>query len=82
MTKYILLTPLAPDMFALDTFDELIEALEEFACGYVYSKDLLGNDIMYATAKSLKTITNMVEQVEIPGIVLEYTNVYDQFVEA
>jgi hypothetical protein len=82
MTKYLLLNPMSPDMFGLETFDELIDALDEFACGYIYSKDLLGNDLMFATSKSLKTITNMVETVEIPGVVVEYTAIYDQFVEA
>ena len=31
--KYILLTPLVPDFFALETHDELLEAVSEFGCG-------------------------------------------------
>jgi len=82
MTTYLLLNPMTPDMFGLTEYKDVEDALDEFACGYLYSKDILGNDIMFATAKSLKTMTNMVTTVEIPGIVIEYTAVYDQFVEA
>lgn len=82
MTKFILLAPLTTEAFGLELFDEIIEALEEFGCGYLASRDILGNVILFATGKTISVLNNMVETVELPGIILEYTAVYDQFVEA
>jgi len=82
MTKYLLLTPLIPKYFSIDTFEEIKEALAEFGCQYIISKDPMGDNILFATAKSLKIIVNMVEIVNLPGVVVECTSVYDQFVEA
>jgi hypothetical protein len=76
--KYILLTPLIPDMFGMNTYDEITEALEEFGCGSLTSTDPLGNTVMFAISATQNALTNMTEQVELPGIVLEYTAVYDQ----
>lgn len=76
--KYILLTPLIPAMFGMDTYDEITESLEEFGCGTIISHDPLGNTVMFATANSKDTMTNMTGSVELPGVVLEYTAVYDQ----
>jgi hypothetical protein len=78
--KYILLTPLIPDMFGMNTYDEITEALEEFGCGSLISIDPLGNTVMFAISATQNALTNMTEQVELPGIVLEYTAVYDQAV--
>jgi len=78
--KYLLLTPLIPSMFGMNTYNELIESLEEFGCGTLQSMDPLGNVVYFATANTTQTITNMTEQVEMPGIVIEYAAVYDQAV--
>jgi len=76
--KYLLLTPLIPSMFGMNTYDEITESLEEFGCGTLQSVDPLGNVVYFATAKTTEAMTNMTEQVELPGIIIEYTAVYDQ----
>jgi len=78
MSKFLLLTPLIPSMFALDTYDELTEALEEFGCKTLMSLDPLGNTVLFVTANTQDIILGMTSSVEMPGIVVEYTAVYDQ----
>ncbi len=78
--KYILLTPLIPSMFGMNTYDEVKESLEEFACSTLMSVDPLGNTVLFAVANTKEIMINMTETVELPGIVLEYTAVYDQMV--
>ncbi len=80
MTRFLLLTPLIPSMFGINTFNELIESLHEFGCGYLQSMDPLGNVVYFATASNKDVMTRMTETVEMPGIVIEYTAVYDQAV--
>lgn len=75
--RYILLNALNPDDFSC-TYNEMIEALEEFGVQTLFSTDTLGNTTAYATAKNKETLIQMCEQVELPGIVIEYTAVYDQ----
>lgn len=65
-------------MFALDTYDELTEALEEFGCKTLVSLDPLGNTVLFAVANTQDIILGMTSSVEMPGIVVEYTAVYDQ----
>jgi hypothetical protein len=67
-------------MFGMNTFNELIESLHEFGCGYLQSMDPLGNVVYFATASNKDVMTRMTETVEMPGIVIEYTAVYDQAV--
>ena len=76
--KYILLTPLIPSMFGMETYEEITDSLEEFGCGTIISHDPLGNTVMFATANSKDAMTNMTGNVELPGVVLGYTEVYDQ----
>jgi hypothetical protein len=76
-TRYILLCALNPDDFSC-TYNEMIEALEEFGVQTLFSSDTTGNTTAYATAKNKEILVRMCEQVELPGIVLEYTAVYDQ----
>jgi hypothetical protein len=80
MSRFLLLTPLIPSMFGMNTYNELIESLNEFGCGYLQSMDPLGNVVYFATASNKDIMTNMTETVEMPGIVIEYTAVYDQAV--
>jgi hypothetical protein len=75
--RYILLNALNPDDFSC-TYNEMIEALEEFGVQTLFSSDTVGNTTAYATARSKETLVSMCEQVELPGIILEYTAVYDQ----
>ena len=78
MSKYILLTPLVPEFFAIDTHEELIEALAEFGCSYLLSHFPNGDTCYFATATTKDALTNMCATVDLPGIALEYTSVYDQ----
>lgn len=78
MSRFLLLTPLIPSMFAMETYEEIQEALEEFGCSTLVSHDPLGNTVMFAISDTQKAMTNMTAQVELPGIVVEYTAVYDQ----
>jgi hypothetical protein len=79
MNKFILLNALNPDDFSC-TYDEMIEALAEFGVQTLVSSDTLGNSVVYAVSNNKQTLLNMTETVELPGIVLEYTAVYDQAV--
>jgi hypothetical protein len=81
MTKFILLNALNPDDFSC-TYNEMIEALEEFGVQTLMSCDTLGNPVVYGVSNNKDTLISMCEQVELPGIVLEYTAVYDQMVSA
>lgn len=78
MSKFLLLTPLIPSMFGMETYPELVESLEEFGCKTLISHDPLGNTVMFAYAHNKDTLINMTTTVEMPGIVIEYTAVYDQ----
>jgi hypothetical protein len=78
MTKYILLTPLTPEAFTIETHDELLEAVNEFGCDLLVSHFPDGNTCSFATANNKDVLIRMCETVELPGIVLEYTAVYDQ----
>jgi hypothetical protein len=82
MAKFLLLSPMVPSMFALDTYTELQECIEEFGCTVLSSKDVLGNLVMFATASTQDALLNMTEATELPGCVVEYNSVYDQFVIA
>jgi hypothetical protein len=75
--RYILLNALNPDDFSC-TYEEMLEALAEFGVETLVSTDTLGNTTVYAVSNSADTLTSMCEQVELPGIVLEYIAVYDQ----
>jgi hypothetical protein len=76
--KYILLSPLVPSMFGMTNYDQIKEALEEFGCSTLESRDSFNNKVLFATANNQDAITNMTSVVQLPGIVLEYTSVYDQ----
>jgi hypothetical protein len=78
MTKFLLLSPLIPSMFALDTYQELIECVEEFGCKTLSSKDVLGNDVLFAVASTQDALLNMTSETLLPGIVVSYTDVFDQ----
>jgi hypothetical protein len=77
--RYILLNALNPDDFSC-TYNEMIEALGEFGVQTLISTDTVGNTTVYAVANSVGTLISMTEQVELPGIILEYTAVYDQVI--
>jgi len=60
------------------TYDEMLEALAEFGVQVLASSNTLGNTVVYAVSDSADTLTSMCEQVELPGVIVEYTSIYDQ----
>lgn len=78
MAKYILLTPMQPEYFGLETHDELLEAVDEFGCNLLLSHFPNGDYVAFATCDNKDVIVRMCETVNLPGIVLEYDKVFDQ----
>jgi hypothetical protein len=79
-TKYLLLNPLKARHFHCTT-EEVIESLHEFGCKAILSPDTTGETLIYATADRKSVLENMVNEVELNGIIIEYTAIYDQIVE-
>jgi dihydrodipicolinate synthase/N-acetylneuraminate lyase len=79
-TKYLLLNPLKARHFHCTT-EEVIESLHEFGCKAILSPDTTGETLIYATADRKSVLENMVNEVELNGIIIEYTGIYDQVVE-
>lgn len=77
MSKFILLSALSTDYFGMETYEELKESLEEFGCSYLISHQPNGEVRYYAVANTKEAIERMCEAVELPGVVLEYTAIYD-----
>jgi len=78
MSKYILLSAMSPDQFGLSTFAEIEEALAEFGASTLISHQPNGESVVYAVANTKEALLRMCETVDLPGIVLEYTAIYDQ----
>lgn len=78
MSKYILLTPFIPEFFGLETHDELLEAVNEFGCNLLLSHFPNGDTSYFTVSNSKDALIRMCETVDLPGIVLEYSAVYDQ----
>jgi len=78
--KYLLLTPLTPELFSLDTFEEIEEALMEFACETIYSTDTEGNMIAFAVGSTKKILENLCTTVDLEGTAVEISGVYDQMI--
>lgn len=73
---YMLLTPLNFENIGV-TQEEIIEALEEFACKAVLSTDHVGVTHVFAVSDRLLTLENLCNTVDIDGCVIEYVHVYD-----
>jgi len=80
MTKYLLLNPLTPESFGLSTFDEIVEALEEFGCGMILSLTTEGRVVGFAITKSKEALENLCTTVSLDGVMVEYSATYDQVV--
>jgi glycine cleavage system regulatory protein len=74
MKNYLLLTAL--DTTGM-THEELIEALEEFGCKMIESKDNMGEITYYATCRDLQALASMSFELMLPGNIIEYTAIYD-----
>lgn len=80
MTKFLLLNPLTPEQFGMDSWEALYESLDEFACKYLMSADVEGNPVAFAVASSKTILENMCTIVDLDGTMVEYTATYDQLV--
>jgi hypothetical protein len=76
--RYILLSPLVPEFFGITSHEELLEAVTEFGCDLLLSHFPNGDYVAFAVSTTKDALTNMCATVDLPGIVLEYTSVYDQ----
>ena len=74
---YMLLTPLNEDNIGTST-EEILESLEEFGCKGVISVDHSGVFNVFATAKTLETLENLCNTVDLEGSVVNYNEIYDQ----
>lgn len=85
MKQYILLNPLSPEIFGGNiTETEFIEALEEFGCKAIMSEGNTetGTEMhWYAVANTKEALEQMVNTVDLEGIILEFTQVFDQILE-
>jgi hypothetical protein len=79
-TRYLLLNPLKADDFACTT-EEMIESIHEFGCKILTSLNTKGQTMVYAVSDRKETLENMVNTVELDGSIIEYTAIYDQFIE-
>jgi hypothetical protein len=68
-TKYLALTPIDLTTIAPE---DIAEALEEFGC-----EQVIIDGHHYATAKSFKTLANMLFAVDLHGAIVEFTGIYD-----
>ena len=84
MTRFLLLNALIPQDFGI-TIDELREAAQEFGCDIVASEGL--RDIgsipatqayYFLTASTKEAMEAMVTSVDLSGIMVEYSTIYDQ----
>jgi len=80
MTKFLLLNPLSPELFGMDSFDTLEEALAEFGCGAIMSTDVEGNTVAFAYTNTKAALEQMCTVVDLEGTMVEYTDTYDQLV--
>jgi len=78
--RYLLLNPLKARDFSCTT-EEVIESVQEFGCKVVMSPDTTGETLLYAVSDNKSVLENMVNEVELNGIIIEYTAIYDQIVE-
>lgn len=78
MNKFILLSPFTLEQFLLETYEELSEAVAEFGCSVLISHFPNGDTCYFAVSATKDALIRMCETVDLPGIVLEYTAVYDQ----
>ena len=82
--RYMLLNALIPQDFGL-TVDELKEAVEEFGCSLVISEGLRDPGstpatqfYYFITGPSLEAMTQMVNNVDLSGVVVRYDEIHDQ----
>lgn len=80
MKKYMLMLPLKGSMFGITT-QQLIKHLHSHKCGHEVVLMPDDTSVIYATAPSIEIISEMCTSNELPGLVIEYTGIYDQVIE-
>jgi len=80
MTKYLLLNPLTPEQFGMDSWEALYESLEEFSCNALMSADVEGRPVAFAYTNTKAALEQMCTIVDLDGTMVEYTATYDQLV--
>ena len=76
--KFILLNPLDCKSLVVNTPAEIVEALAEFGCKAVFSYSNTHDEtFIYASADTKEAIEAMVDAVDLDGIILEYSGVFD-----
>ena len=80
MTKYLLLNPLTPEQFGMDSWEALYDSLDEFGCKALMSMDVEGQPIAFAYTSTKAALEQMCTIVDLDGTMVEYTATYDQLV--
>lgn len=81
--RYILLNPLEPEHFSL-SFEEMVEALDEFGIEVISSgvNDVDGpRKVYFAMAKNMEALKQMVNTVDLDGVIVRSDAFYDQLVQ-
>jgi len=78
--RYILLTPVTPEDFCLDTFEEVQESAQEFGCDILMSTKITRGTVAFFVANTKEALEGMCSQVDLDGTVLGYSETYDQLV--
>ena len=78
--KYILLNAVKPADFKLNTIEELQEAAAEFACGILTSTGTNNAAQFFFTAKDKRSLEIMCDTVDLPGVVVEVSAVFDNVI--
>ena len=80
MAKYLLLNPLTPNQFGMDSWDSLYDSLAEFGCNALMSADVEGRPVAFAYTDTKAALEQMCTIVDLDGTMVEYTATYDQLV--
>ena len=82
MSKYLLLNPLTPAQFGMDSWDQLYDALQEFGCQALMSSNVDGYPVAFAYTSTKAALEQMCTIVDLDGTMVEYTATYDQLIRA
>ena len=82
MSKYLLLNPLTPEKFGMESWDALYDSLQEFGCQALMSSDVDGRPVAFAYTNTKAALEQMCTIVDLDGTMVEYTATYDQLIRA
>lgn len=81
MSKYLLLNPLTPQQFGMDSWEQLYDSLQEFGCNALMSSDVEGQPVAFAYTNTKAALEQMCTIVDLDGTMVEYTATYDQLIK-